>query len=136
MISCLEILNETDTLVRTVDIEKRNMVKTVFVQQRSKNELGPWSSQDYGFYILTDINIEYRGMAFYNVFSSELNWISDPRFDIESVNLSKDGRLLVWSINENGYSKIFRKDLVVDEIYPLQIQKGLIQELKISPDPK
>lgn len=136
MISCLEILNETDSSVWIVDVDKRRMVKTVFGQQKNRNELGPWSSHDFGFYILTDINREYRAMVFYNTFSSELNWISEPRFDIESINLSKDGRLLVWSTNENGYSKMYRKDLVTGQIWQLQIQKGVIQKIKISPDAK
>jgi protease II len=131
-ISCLQILNGTNSIVWILDIEKRKMVKQLFSGRQSKNRLGQWSDNGDGFYILTNIKREYTGMAFFNSLSEKLEWISTPRFNIESVKLSKNGHLLVWSINENGYSRIHKKDLVTNEICRPRIENGVIGQIRIS----
>ena len=44
---------------------------------------------------------------------------------------------LVWTINEEGFSKLFVKDLTTNEIQEIKFkQNGVIEQLKISSDGK
>ena len=37
--------------------------------------------------------------------------MQEPRHDVEAVALSPDGRILAYSINEDGFSRLFIRDL-------------------------
>lgn len=124
------------------------MIKTIFSEQGRKNVLGAWLSDGHGFYILTDLNKEYTGIGLYDAFNSKLNWIStnttDFDHDIESIVLGKDRTLLIWNTNENGYSKIYFKELeknngTSNQQQLLTIKKarnGIINQLRVSSDDK
>ena len=56
--------------------------------------MGPWLPDGQGFYVITDLKREYSGLAFYDIIRSKSEWILTPAHDIESVNLSKDGKVL------------------------------------------
>ena len=79
-------------------------------------------------------NREYTGLAFYDLNDYNLEWIATPKMDVESVTLSKDGKLLVWNVNDSGYSKIYIKNLQTNDILKPNIQKGFIENLRISSD--
>ena len=51
------------------------------------------------------------GLAFYNIDRSELEWILTPPRDIELIDISLDGKLLLWTENVDGYSKLYKKDM-------------------------
>ena len=61
-----------------------------------------------------------------------------PEHDIESVDISKDGKVLAWTENVNGYSNICIKKTQNEEIQEVsELSKvGVIEALKISPDGK
>ncbi|MGB8189059.1 MAG: prolyl oligopeptidase family serine peptidase, partial [Nitrososphaeraceae archaeon] len=88
------------------------------------------------FYVVTDLNREHAGLALYDVNKSELEWILTPEHDIESVDISKDGKVLAWTENVNGYSNIYIKKTRNEEIQEVsELSKvGVIGALKISPD--
>ncbi len=81
---------------------------------------------------------EYSGLAFYDIIKSKLEWILTPEHDIESVDLSKDGKILVWTENVNGYSNIYIKNTQNGEVQEISeiSKKGVIGEVKISSDGK
>ncbi|MGA8403429.1 MAG: prolyl oligopeptidase family serine peptidase, partial [Nitrososphaeraceae archaeon] len=97
-----------------------------------------WSPDGQGFYIVTDLNREYAGLALNDINKSELEWILTPEHDIESVDSSKDGKVLAWTENVNGYSNICIKKTRNEEIQEVsELSKvGVIEALKISPDGK
>ena len=63
-----------------------------------------WLPDGSGFYLATNVDREYAGLAFYSLSDGALNFIETPDHDVESPALSGDGRYLVWSTNEDGYS--------------------------------
>ncbi len=70
-----------------------------------------WAADGSGFYLLTDEGCEFTGLAFYDVESGSWEWLHAPDWDIEHAAVSGDGRWLVWSVNEDGYSKMYAQDL-------------------------
>jgi hypothetical protein len=101
---------------------------TSSIEDKSRNIVGPWLPDGQGFYVITDLKREYPGLAFYDISKSKLGWILTPEHDIESVELSKDGKVLVWTENVNGYSNIFIKNTQSGEVQEiLEIsKKGVI----------
>jgi hypothetical protein len=67
---------------------------------------GPWSPNVKPFSGTSDSNREYATLAFYDLDKSKLEWVltPTPEHDIESVDLSSDGKTLVWTENVDGYS--------------------------------
>jgi dipeptidyl aminopeptidase/acylaminoacyl peptidase len=108
-------------------------------EKRSRYIVGPWSPGGKGFYVITDLEREHTGLSFYDISKSKLEWIFTPEHNIESVVLSNNGKVLAWTQNVDGYSNIYVKNLQngeIQELSQVSKRKGVIRDLKISPDGK
>ena len=72
---------------------------------------GPWAADGSGFYFLSDDGREFRGLAFYDVEAGGWDWVETPEADIEEVGVSRDGRVLAWLVNEDGWDVLKLRDL-------------------------
>ncbi len=70
-----------------------------------------WLPDGNGFYVATNLDREFAGLARYSLGDETLAFIETPNHDIDSVSLSSDGRFLAWTTNEDGYSKLHATDL-------------------------
>ncbi len=56
-------------------------------------------------------------------------------WDVDDFDLSDDGRLLAWSINEDGYSRVAVRDLTTRRALPQpELPQGVLGALQFSPD--
>jgi dipeptidyl aminopeptidase/acylaminoacyl peptidase len=96
---------------------------------------GPWRPDGGGVYLLTDRGREYLGLAFYDLASGEITWVETPDWDVEAVDVSKDGRSLAWLVNEDGWSRLHLRDLTTGEAttFP-NLPPGVYSALQFSPD--
>lgn len=78
-----------------------------------------WTPDGAGFYLATDQDREYAGLAHYDVATRVLRWVDTPAQDVEDVGLSPDGRILVWTVNDGGYSRVSVRDLATGAAVPL-----------------
>lgn len=59
----------------------------------------------------------------------------DVKWDVESFDLADDARVLAYSINEDGFSRIVLQDRITRRALPQpQLPKGVLTALKFSPD--
>ena len=65
-----------------------------------------WLPDGSGFYVASNVDREFIGLAFYSFSDEKLTYVETPDFDISNVVLSGDGQYLVWTSNEDGYSKL------------------------------
>ncbi len=71
-----------------------------------------WKPDGSGFYVVTDQDRDFKGLAFYDLERRELKWVATPEHDVEAADLDKhEGRYLVWATNEGGYSVLHARDL-------------------------
>ena len=70
-----------------------------------------WAGNSKGFYVATNQDRDLAGLGFYDVALKELRWIDTPDAEVESVDASRDGRFLAWTLNGNGYSSLHLRDL-------------------------
>src|SRR5699024_7998066 len=73
-----------------------------------------WAADGSGFYVLTDEKREFSGLAYQSLDGDTREWIETPDWDVEDAAISSEGRWLVWSVNEGGYSRLHLRDLTGD----------------------
>ncbi|HVU13392.1 MAG TPA: S9 family peptidase [Phototrophicaceae bacterium] len=96
---------------------------------------GPWAKDSSGFYIATNSGREFVGLAFYKIADQKWEWVETPDHDLENITLSKDGRVLLWIINEDGASKLYGRDLQTGKPLPLPtLPIGQADAIDVNPD--
>jgi dipeptidyl aminopeptidase/acylaminoacyl peptidase len=71
-----------------------------------------WKPDGSGFYVATNLDRDFAGLAWYDVAGGALSFLETPAHDVESVALTRDGRYLAWTTNQGGYSVAHGRDLV------------------------
>lgn len=57
------------------------------------------------------------------------------KWDVESYDLSGDGRILAYAVNEDGFSRVVVQDRVTRRALPQpELPKGVVSALKFAPD--
>jgi dipeptidyl aminopeptidase/acylaminoacyl peptidase len=96
---------------------------------------GPWRPDGRGFHLFSDKDREFIGLAFFDVQDDSLDWLQTPDWDVLDAAVSSDGHYLAWLVNEDGYSRLYVKDLSADQVYEYQdLPKGLYFDLRFAPD--
>lgn len=136
--NCAQVVSLTDFSIWLLDIENREMTSITPSKEKSRFVVGPWSHDGQGFYLQSDLNRECVGLAFYDIGKSKLEWALTPEHDIELVDLSMDGKMLAWTENVDGYSKLYIKNLESEEIREihsnfLNNSNRVIEYIKFSP---
>lgn len=85
-----------------------------------------WLPDGSGFYMATNVDREFTGLARYSLQTDTLEYIETPDADISNVDLSLDGRVLSWVSNEDGYSRLHALDVDTNEaLQTPQLQDGV-----------
>jgi dipeptidyl aminopeptidase/acylaminoacyl peptidase len=125
--------SDTDILLVSRDGETRRALTTH--EGETLYFPGPWKPDGSGFYLLTDEGREFLGLASYNLARGAFEWDVTLDWDIEHLQASNDGSVLVWSVNEDGYSRLYARDERTGQQISLPpIPNGVVQLLKVSPD--
>lgn len=74
-----------------------------------------WKSDGSAFYLRTNMNEEYTGVAVYSLDNKSLEYLLQKEFDIEQILLTDNDNMLHWISNEAGYSKHNIMDLTMGE---------------------
>ena len=86
---------------------------------------------------LSDRESDVRRIVEIDVASGKIAPISPPsRWDVEAIALSDDDRMLAWTLNEEGYSKLGLRDLGAgrDVALPASLPRGVVSGLRFSHD--
>ena len=94
-----------------------------------------WAKDSSGFYLVTNSGREFTGLAFYKIATGKWDWVETPDHDIENVALSKDGRVLVWVVNESGASKLYGRDLTTGAALTMpDLPTGVVDNIDLNPN--
>jgi dipeptidyl aminopeptidase/acylaminoacyl peptidase len=93
---------------------------------------GPWD-QD-GFYVLTtDGDGDRAGLARFSLEDRALTIVDSPAWDVEDVMVPAGARMVVWSVNEDGYSVVHSRVPGGPDTVPV-IPDGRVKGMSISAD--
>lgn len=94
-----------------------------------------WSPDSKRVYVLTDQDRDFQKPAYIEVASPRLVFLDDGSWDAESLTQSKDGRLLIWTTNVEGFSELRMRDLKEGKNRKLpKLPKGVLSDLELSLD--
>ncbi len=94
---------------------------------------GPWAGDGSGFYLVTDEDREFLGLAFQDLTTGARRWVETPDWDVDNLAGSADGRVLAWTVNEDGYSRLRVRDLAAGRDVELPaVPEGVIGPLTVS----
>jgi dipeptidyl aminopeptidase/acylaminoacyl peptidase len=85
---------------------------------------------------ITDAGSDVRRLVEIDVASGRRRFVSpESRWEVEDYDLSDDGRLLAYSINEEGYSRVVVQDFVTRRALrrPEAPERGVLNALEFSP---
>ncbi len=92
---------------------------------------GQFSKDGHGLYLTTDLDSEFRRLAYMDLASHKLTLLRpDINWDVDAGALSKDGRRLAYVINEEGSSTLRVMDTETKKDIPLpKLPRGILTAL-------
>lgn len=94
-----------------------------------------WTADDRHIYFLSNAGREFMGLAVYDLAQRTWQWAETPRWDVEEAALSQDGTRVAWTVNEDGYSTLYVRDLSSGALLPVpDLPRGVISGLTVSND--
>jgi dipeptidyl aminopeptidase/acylaminoacyl peptidase len=125
---------DTDIYLLDVATAKRILI-TKHKAQEVSWPVG-WKRDSSGFYFLSHQGEEFVGLYVYNRRTEGISPVLRiDDWDLEQAAVSPDGHLLAWSVNENGESRLFIREVAGKQ--PLKtpiIPRGVIETMTFSPD--
>jgi dipeptidyl aminopeptidase/acylaminoacyl peptidase len=106
----LDLRNNSDSSIHLIDLETGDTREVTPHDEETLYLPGPWKPDGSGFYFLSDEGREFRGIAFYDVATDRYEWVETPDRDIDELVMSRDGRVLAWLVNEDGWERMKLRD--------------------------
>jgi dipeptidyl aminopeptidase/acylaminoacyl peptidase len=95
---------------------------------------GPWTAGSDGIYLLTTgTGQDNVSLARFSIKDRRVTVVDSPPWDIEDVIASADGRTVVWSVNQDGYSVLRAQRDGADLPLP-PAPGGVITAMRLSAD--
>ena len=95
---------------------------------------GAWAPDSSGFYLVSDLDREFMGLAFLELETGSIKWLQTPEWDVQTGDVSSDGRYLAWTVNEDGYSRLSLRDLGNNKAVQFkELPEGIIGGLRFNP---
>jgi dipeptidyl aminopeptidase/acylaminoacyl peptidase len=114
----LELRSNSDSSIHLIDLETDESHEVTPHEGPEFYVPGPWKADGSGFYLLTDEGREFRGVAFYDLATGSREWVETPERDIEIGAASRDGRVLAWLENVDGYERLELRDTASGRALP------------------
>ncbi len=93
------------------------------------------TSDERGLYLVTDLRRDVLALVYLDLATLEVRVIDAPDWDVEEVVLTRDGRLLAYAVNVDGYSELRLRDTVTGAMLPVPaLPSGAYTQLVWSPD--
>jgi dipeptidyl aminopeptidase/acylaminoacyl peptidase len=137
-VSAVRLNSNTDHELLLVDLASYDADRPVPLSPHdgeAKHEPGPWLPDGSGVFALTDQGRDFSGLAVFPVDGTGPQWYETPAWDVEQVALSRDGRVIAWVVNEDGYSRVRLRDMTTgDDIALPELPPGVVSSLRVSDD--
>jgi len=96
--------------IHILDLDNGDMSPLFQPQVAARHSHFNWLSDGSGFYMTTNTDREFMGLAFYSLKDERLEYIETPDHNIDSVSLSSNDNYLSWTSNRDGYSYLHVND--------------------------
>jgi dipeptidyl aminopeptidase/acylaminoacyl peptidase len=121
---CVDVRANDDQRLHLVDVATGDSRALTPENARAQYRPGPWAPDGSGFWLTSDRGREFSGLAFLHLAEGRLEWHETPDWDVEplgqDVGVAGDraGTVLVWLVNEDGWSRMYARDLCTGRNLP------------------
>ena len=116
-----------------LDLETKKL-ETIFQPKVAASyESFSWLPDSSAFYVVTNEDRDFTGLALFNFGKRELHWVETPERDVESAELSHDGHYVAWTVNANGFSELHVRETAGRSENKAQAPHGVIGGLRWAP---
>jgi dipeptidyl aminopeptidase/acylaminoacyl peptidase len=140
-LTVLEIRSNADSSVHLVAVHSGDIREVTPHSEDDEAAYipGPWAQDSSGFYLITNEGREFAGLAFYRLDGDGYEWLETPERELEDLAGSRDGRVIAWLENEDGWSRLRIRDVetgrdLPDPQLPAGTATPLGSGLTLSPD--
>ncbi|MGH3497314.1 MAG: S9 family peptidase [Nocardioidaceae bacterium] len=85
--------------------------------------------------VATDLDRDFVGLASVSLDDGTLSWLATPDWDVEQAALSADGSRLVWTVNVDGNSQLYARELESgQDLTAPALPPGMVSQLSVSRD--
>lgn len=95
-----------EILLKLLDVQTSEIEELSDANDLANDRPASWASDGSGFWLITDRDSEHDWLGFFDLGTREVTPVAQPDWSIETATVSKDGKWLVWSVNEGGYSRV------------------------------
>ncbi|MCG8432951.1 MAG: alpha/beta fold hydrolase [Gammaproteobacteria bacterium] len=130
-------INESRLFIADIDTGE-----IVQVNPREEKQIGYWdamfSADGEGVYLSSDEDSEFKQLRYYDLASQEMRSLSgDISWDVDTFELSRNGRWLAYVTNQGGISKLYLHNLQEDKrVRGPEFPMGVISSIRFSHDSK
>ena len=129
----LEFRANTNQSLHLVDVESGASEELTPHEGQAKFFPGPWDADGSGFWLLTDSDAEFLGLAHYDVATRSWSYVEQPDADVEGLAGSADGSVLAWIENDGGWARLRIRDRPEPKLPP-GTSHQFESVLAVSPD--
>lgn len=129
-------INESS--IYLLDIASKKHSKVIDYKEKTAMGYGKFSKDGKGIFFTSDSKDEFQKLQYIDLITKQVKAISnDINWSVEGFSLSKDGKHLAFTVNENGSSKLYLMDTKTFKYsVPKNLPKGEIGGIGFSPDSK
>lgn len=125
---------EADNDLFLLDLRTQKLDTLFMPAQMSSYRGVQWTPDGTGFFVATNHERDFAGLAHYHLADRQLHWMHEPRHDVEAVALSPDGRWLAYTVNEQGWSRLIVRELQGGRTIHPEIPGGVVGTLEWAED--
>lgn len=93
------------------DISNKKLEQMNPVEKTIAYGSSAWAANDRGIYIVSDEDDEFQKLRYYDLTTKKFNVITkDIQWDIERLDVSRDGSRVAFTANEDGISRMYLMD--------------------------
>lgn len=132
----VKFYNNSNQDIFLYDTTDKKMVNITEHKGSMKNALASFNKKGDTVYFLSNYEREFDALAYYKIKSGEIGWEILEKWDITNYTFSASGKYLLYSVNENGTTKLKLRNEKTGKAAVLKLPKGNCIHYNFTPDEK
>lgn len=116
------------------DIQSKQLTQIRASEKQISYADATFTPDGKGIFLISDEDTEFAALRYYDLAKQKMSKIVELDWDIQGFEMSKDGSTLIFSSNENGYSKLYKLDTKSLKHSVLPIPNGVIGGIRLNHD--
>lgn len=128
-------ISATKSFMHIMDIETGELTQISGSEEETAFGNATWSADGKGIYLVNDEGSEFSQLKYFDIATKKSKIITTGiKWDVGGVTMNKKRNKLLFSVNENGYSKIYTLDLATNAYSELKnFPIGLFGGIEFNP---